>query len=177
MSANHGGRKELHKKFGIALEKNPEILEQIKNLCVGLDLKGKTLEESTRLFSEKLVMPHNYIVRYVDRKVSEEIKKRLKKIKGKGPKEIYDDFCSNSKTFEENVSALAEELMVSDELMSLYAWHFNEAGIVALRLYEKDISCCKLFAATGAVRQKELKRISQEINMSPESIKKFLNDL
>ncbi|MFA5714636.1 MAG: hypothetical protein WC998_02765 [Candidatus Paceibacterota bacterium] len=177
MSANHGVRKELHKKFGIALEKNSEILEQIKNLCVGLDLKGKTLEENTRLFSEELSMPYDYIARYVNRKISEEIKKRLKKIKGKKSDEICKDFCRNGKTFEKNISVLAEELKVPDEMMFLYAWHFNEKVIVAFRLYENDISCCNLFTGTAADRQAELEKISQEINMSPESIKKLLKDL
>jgi hypothetical protein len=175
MSVDHEGRKELHKKFGIALKENPEILEQIKYLCLNLDLKDKTLKESTRLFSEKLDMPHDYIVRYVNRKISEQIKKRLKEIKNKRPYEIYNDFCRNGKTFEENVSALAEDLRVSEELMFLYAWHFEEAGIVACRLYENDTTLSiNLLTSTGEDRQKELEIISQKIKMSSASIEKLL---
>jgi len=176
MNAKSRNRKELHKQFGIAIGKNPETLKQIENLYTNLDLEGMTLEENVQRFSKKLGMPYDYLLRYITRRISEEIKERLRE-KGKEIHIVRNEFCRNGKRFEDNISSLANELGVPQELMVLSSRRFGEISVVASRLYENKVDCHTLFAGKKASHKKEVERVAQDINVSPASIEKFLKCL
>ncbi|MFA5013483.1 MAG: hypothetical protein WC520_02855 [Candidatus Paceibacterota bacterium] len=169
-------RRELHDKFGIALKNHPDAIDRMKIIYSNFDFDNKSLEENIKSFAEELGMNYDYMAKYINRKIDQEIRRRLK-AKNMEARDLYGKFVRNGKSLEESVSLLSKEVNVPYELLIAYIRpRIAEVSMVAVRLYALDEREIRLSLFEDQ-SEEEIKRVSEAIHMSPKSIKNYIRVL
>jgi hypothetical protein len=131
-----------------------------------------TLEENIKSFSCDLDMPYDYVEEYVNRKIFEEIRRRLDEYKEMNIQELRSCFVHNDRSYEESVGVLSWELGVPYNLMFFYIYSYiDEIIVVVTRLCKKGYQYDFL---DEQVSKEGVQRLSASINMSFESVQRFI---